>query len=486
LRRQSAAIRHLAWLAALAGVLMLPLAALLVPQWRPAVSEEVRQALGTPVLVVDVVAGEASAAVFDPVWIWAAGCLLLFLRDGRDRLAAGQLARRAEAWPEAGAGVRVSRDTAMPLVCGMLRPVIVLPQAARSWPAERLRIVLAHESMHVERRDTLTQFLGQVARAVYWPNPLAWWALARMRAESERAADDGVVSVGDTRMEYAGHLVEIVRAAEGRAAHQGAIAMARKSLLEERLRALMNPRANRRGVSMGMGAAAGLAVVVLLTPLAALKAPAQTAGGAISGVVRGPGGVAVAKANVKVTRQEGGTVEFTRSGEQGGFSLAPLPEGSYELTITAEGRPTVIARDIKVGAGQPAHLEFTLGAAAEAAAPPAEPKRREVVPAGGLSEAPLRINVGGNVQQANLVTKINPVYPADCKKERVEGSVLLKAVIGKSGDVLQLEPVNRLVDQRLVDAAILAVQGWRYRPTLLNGNPVEVSTQVMVNFTLAP
>ena len=54
----------------------------------------------------------------------------------------------------------------------------------------------------------------------------------------------------------------------------------------------------------------------------------------------------------------------------------------------------------------------------------------------------------------------------------------------KAGEVLSLEPVNQFVDARLRDAAVSAVKLWRYQPTLLNGNPVEVTTQVEVNFTL--
>lgn len=57
------------------------------------------------------------------------------------------------------------------------------------------------------------------------------------------------------------------------------------------------------------------------------------------------------------------------------------------------------------------------------------------------------------------------------------------AVIAKEGDVVSLEPVNQLVDARLRESAMNAVKLWRYQPTLLNGNPVEVMTQVEVNFT---
>ncbi|MBY0505935.1 MAG: energy transducer TonB [Bryobacteraceae bacterium] len=76
--------------------------------------------------------------------------------------------------------------------------------------------------------------------------------------------------------------------------------------------------------------------------------------------------------------------------------------------------------------------------------------------------------------------------PRDCKAERVEGTVLLRVSISREGTVLDLQPVNQFVDSRLREAAAVAVKQWRYRPTLLNGEAVEVATEVEVNFTLLP
>jgi protein TonB len=97
---------------------------------------------------------------------------------------------------------------------------------------------------------------------------------------------------------------------------------------------------------------------------------------------------------------------------------------------------------------------------------------------------PQRIRVGGNLQQARMVAMARPVYPPDCKGEGIEGTVALRATIGRDGVVLNLERINELVDARLAQAAIDAVQQWRYQPTLLNGQPVEVVTEIEVNFTL--
>jgi periplasmic protein TonB len=93
-----------------------------------------------------------------------------------------------------------------------------------------------------------------------------------------------------------------------------------------------------------------------------------------------------------------------------------------------------------------------------------------------------RIKVGGNVQQANLITKIAPVYPPLAKQARIQGHVILSAVISKEGTIQDLK-VNS-GHPLLVQAAMDAVRRWQYKPTMLNGEPVEVSTEIDVNFTL--
>jgi TonB family protein len=96
---------------------------------------------------------------------------------------------------------------------------------------------------------------------------------------------------------------------------------------------------------------------------------------------------------------------------------------------------------------------------------------------------PQRIRVGGNVQQVNLIRRVNPVYPPLAKQARIQGVVHLTAIIGKDGAVQNLELISG--HPLLAGAAMDAVKQWEYKPTLLNGQPVEVITQVDVNFTLS-
>jgi protein TonB len=101
-----------------------------------------------------------------------------------------------------------------------------------------------------------------------------------------------------------------------------------------------------------------------------------------------------------------------------------------------------------------------------------------VSPAGAAG----RIKVGGNVEGAMIVNKVPPVYPAAAKEAGVSGVVHLAAIIGKDGRVQELHALSG--PPLLIQAAIDAVRQWVYRPTLLNGNPVEVETTIDINFTL--
>jgi periplasmic protein TonB len=96
---------------------------------------------------------------------------------------------------------------------------------------------------------------------------------------------------------------------------------------------------------------------------------------------------------------------------------------------------------------------------------------------------PKRVTVGGNVQAARLVNRVQPLYPPLARQTRISGTVKLHAIIGKNGAVEQLQVVSG--HPLLVQSALDAVRQWRYQPTLLNGDPVEVDTEIDVIFSLA-
>jgi len=121
-------------------------------------------------------------------------------------------------------------------------------------------------------------------------------------------------------------------------------------------------------------------------------------------------------------------------------------------------------------------LGGVIGGAGAAPPPPPPPKKE-------APKAPQRVRVGGNVQAANLIRKIVPQYPPLAKQARIQGVVRFEAIIGKDGTIQNLQLMSG--HPLLVAAAQQAVSQWVYRPTLLNGEPVQVLTTIDVNFTLS-
>jgi protein TonB len=96
---------------------------------------------------------------------------------------------------------------------------------------------------------------------------------------------------------------------------------------------------------------------------------------------------------------------------------------------------------------------------------------------------PQRVRVSQGVSQGLLVRKVQPNYPPLARQARIQGSVLLQAEISKDGSIENLRLISG--HPMLAPAAIEAVKQWKYKPYFLNGEPVEVETQITVNFTLS-
>lgn len=103
--------------------------------------------------------------------------------------------------------------------------------------------------------------------------------------------------------------------------------------------------------------------------------------------------------------------------------------------------------------------------------------------ASAQEEEAKRVRVGGDVQQAKLVKSNPPAYPVLARRARIEGTVRLQAIISKDGSVRKVEVISG--HAVLAQAASEAVQQWRYKPTELNGEPVEVVTNIDVVFKLS-
>ncbi len=104
-------------------------------------------------------------------------------------------------------------------------------------------------------------------------------------------------------------------------------------------------------------------------------------------------------------------------------------------------------------------------------------------PADTAPQIPTRVRVSSGVESGLLIRKVNPEYPKKARKKHIQGQVVLTAKISREGDIADLTVVSG--DPLLAKAATDAVKQWKYKPYFFHGEPVEVETQILVNFTLS-
>lgn len=296
MRRTSSALRHFVCSLAIVSLLLLPVLSGVLPSWRILPhwkSSSLPASAQTPVFEVanafrtsrefssnsmstkptDTFADSQHADDYMSHWelvflgVWATGFLLSCVPLGLGAMSLRKLECRVRTlsegrWAEwleelsreIGLRQRVKlllgSQRTMPMVWGILHPKLFLPEHAVQWSEDRLRMVMVHELAHVKRMDCLTTLLTRLACAVYWYNPLVWVTAWRMRVERERACDDLVLQAGANGANYAEQLLELTSGYKASSWVPGnALAIIRKSTLEGRLLAIVDPQRNRRGLT---------------------------------------------------------------------------------------------------------------------------------------------------------------------------------------------------------------------------------------------
>ena len=287
LRRRSAAMRGFVWSMAIVGCLIIPLFSLVLPKWelgilpaeapvsidqsqlspKPVSSTPITPTPSQPNFVTD-----QSGTLTTLLWsdwiarVWVGFGLFLLIRLIVGISAVWRISARSSSFSRATkhfqANVRLSNRITVPMVWGFLRPVILLPVDANHWQTERLRAVLLHELAHLKRWDWTMQMVAQITCAVYWFNPLVWFVARWMRIEAEQACDDHVLNTGYRSTDYAQHLLDITRNVKiAKTTSLAAVAIARSSKIETRLRTVLAENLNRHPVTK---IAVGIGLLILI------------------------------------------------------------------------------------------------------------------------------------------------------------------------------------------------------------------------------
>ncbi len=412
LRGVSSVVRHLICACAMAGALLLPLTMLAPPQ-------------AAPIRLSTITFLATSAAVpIAPVFpisriligVWIAGMAILLLRlvIGYWRLAF--VLRTAT--PNDG---YLLSDVSVPMVAGLLQPVILMPRAAESWPLSQRAAALKHERAHLERKDLWTNLIAHLTCAIYWFHPLAWAVAHRLRQEQETACDDAVLCAGFEPASYAEALIATARQLKstsliGCHMTQKTLKSRISRLFEDGMPRMSSPATLRR---IAVGFVAIAAVIALLN-----------------------GNPRVRAAQAQAQSQA--------------MPPVPLPPPP----------PPAVRSASTPAAEAPAQAPAAAETDAQKSGPADNP-----------------VKMGPGITLPSVLSKVDPDYTEDAKAAKIDGSVLLSLVIGTDGLAHDINVV-RGIDSGLDLNAVSAVQKWHFQPATKDGQAVAVLAQIEVNFKL--
>jgi TonB family protein len=239
LRRAPASSRSRLCSVALIAMLLLGAGEMFAPHWM----------VKTPLFTFAAASGHgASPSVTRAAarsWVtilWMTGAAILLLRAISGRMTLAILRRRSRSLDlVSGVEIRIGA-VQTPVLFGLLRPTILLPEAARTWTEEQRCMVLTHELTHFRQGDIGTNLLAQGVRALLWFHPVVWLLVSRLSKEQELTCDEAVIASGYSRHDYAAFLLDSVRRLTSGQMVACAMAGSGARSLQERFANLLDPR----------------------------------------------------------------------------------------------------------------------------------------------------------------------------------------------------------------------------------------------------
>jgi protein TonB len=417
------------------------------------------------------------------------------------------------------ADVRYVAGFAQPVTFGVHKPVVLLPESLRTHSRDVRDAVLAHELLHVQRRDWLWVLAEETARAVVWFHPAMWWLISRVQLAREEVVDALAVARTGCRRAYIEALLAFAEdAAAGTAGLKPmppgvAPAFARRRHLFRRM-VLISREDTMTAKRLVLSATAIVALTAVSGWYAVSAFPLVRSGGAqILQKTPGPlesSANPITPENPIPRRVQHQTPDMPTSiaADNAWVTL------TFRLTLDATGavgEARITETRLRLSDGtvniQDERAKPYYEAAVDAAVsaierwryePPANPPvsfDTTFFFAKDVTETPAALprgfnrlddgkalRVGGNVRVPTKVTDARPFYPPDAMAAKVQGIVIMDIRIDEQGRVSDAQILRSI--PMLDQAAIDAVKQWEFTPTLLNGVAIPVIATVTINFTL--
>jgi TonB family protein len=428
--------------------------------------------------------------------------------------------------------VAASAEIASPITLGVRRPVLLLPSALdTNLLGEDLDAALAHELAHMRRRDFAKNLAYEILSLPVAFNPLLWLTRSHMTESRELICDAMAADAVAGRQRYARSLLRLATKFSERprptTPHAIGIFDANPfKNFERRIMSLTNKPMELRGAARLATAAlslfliAGACTSALAFRMQVDVPPAQAAPTPITTIkldpqpireVRlvAPAGQTTPITTIRLDPQPIREVRLIASAEQ-----TPTPTPTPAATITVDPQPAphitvdASAEPTKTPSVQaftanpspnPTPAAFTLGVPRSATGQPAQSFKVDIADASSpnpvvkvlssphiepdQAEAGRDPHVSATVMAGNRISSEMPAYPEVAKKAKLNGTVVLDAIIGKDGTMKNLS-VASSSNPLFNNSAIDAVRQWTYKPYLLNGNPTEVETTITVNYVI--
>ena len=212
LRRGPASSRSRLCTVALFAIILLAAGEALSPQWMLLVKTPVFTTMATAGRAAGVPrAGSGFSTGYFLLGIWLGGALLMAARAIAGRVALSIVRRKTVLLKQmSDVEVRIGAIET-PVLAGVVRPAVLLPESARQWSDAQLQMVLIHELTHFRRGDCWSNALAQILRCLFWFHPVVWLLVSRMSSEQELTCDEAVVAAGHSNHDYASFLLESAR-----------------------------------------------------------------------------------------------------------------------------------------------------------------------------------------------------------------------------------------------------------------------------------